>query len=503
MSMSRLFGLETEYGILVEGKGADALMEEARAVVRAYAGRHAGRWDYRLEDARRDMRGFRVEQLSYNPEDARYDRPGGRTLSSEEERADRVLANGARLYNDHGHPEYATPECRSLRDLVAHDRAGERIVLACARARLPEAQVSLFKNNTDFHGMSYGCHEGYLVRRDVPVEALIVGLLPFFVSRQIFAGAGKVGVESGGPFADTCVFQLSQRADFCDVEASVDTLYRRPIVNTRDEPHANPHDYRRVHVIVGDANMSEFATALKVGTTQLVLELLQSGWEPLFRVRDPVTAIKAVSRDPSFRWVVPLEDGRTIGGVDLQRIYLRDAQRLFSGSDPETNWVLREWEAVLDALEKDPSTLTDRIDWVAKRDLLQQFREAEEREWRDEALRSLDLAYHDVDPDAGLYHGLEQAEAVRRIVDDAAIERATTQPPRDTRAFLRGLCVTRYAPQIQRIGWARVGIGHGANLHWLDLHEFVDGQVADLNARAAGTESLEELLRLVQEASNK
>jgi proteasome accessory factor A len=496
--MHRLFGLETEYGILVEGKGADALMEEARAVVRAYAGAHAGPWDYRLEDPRRDMRGFRVDQLSYNPEDARYDRPGGRTLSSEEERADRVLANGARLYNDHGHPEYATPECRSLFDLVAHDRAGERIVHSCAQARDPSGGVSLFKNNTDFHGMSYGCHEGYLVSRDVPVEALIQGLLPFFVTRQIFTGAGKVGVEGGGIYADTCVFQLSQRADFCDVEASVDTLHRRPIVNTRDEPHTDPRAYRRVHVIVGDANMSEFATALKVGTTQLVLELLQSGWEPLFRLQDPVAAIKEVSRDPSFRWIVPLADGRTMSAVDMQRIYLGDAKRLLAGADEETDWVLREWEATLDALEKDPSVLADRLDWVAKRSLLQQFREAEERDWQDEALRSLDLAYHDVDPEAGLYHGLEQAEAVRRIVDDAAIERAMTGPPADTRAFLRGLCVTRYAPRIQRIGWARVGFGDSTHTHWLDLHEFVDGPVAALNARAEATQSLEDLIAVVR-----
>lgn len=501
--MSRLFGLETEYGILVEGKGADALMEEARAVVRAYAGRHAGPWDYRSEDPRRDVRGFRVDQLSYNPEDARYDRPGAPPLSNEEQRSDRALANGARLYNDHGHPEYSTPECRTLRDLVAHDRAGERIVLACARARAPEAAVSLFKNNTDFHGMSYGCHEGYLIRRDVPFEKLAAGLLPFFVTRQIFAGAGKVGVETNGPAADACVFQLSQRADFFTEEASVDTLHRRPILNTRDEPHADPRQYRRFHVIVGDANMSEFATALKVGTTQLVLELIQSGWEPLFRLRRPVEAIKQVSRDPAFRWIVERDDGRTISAVDLQRIYLHDAKRLRGGADAETDWVLHEWESVLDALESDPTTLADRVDWVAKRGLLQQFREAEELDWRDETLRSLDLAYHDVDPDAGLYHGLEQAGAMRRLVDDDAVERARTEPPTDTRAFLRGLCVTRYGEQVHRIGWARVGIAEGDRTHWLDLHTLVDGQLAELNQRAAATNSLADLIGLLREARNE
>jgi len=271
--MSRLFGIETEYGIWTSGRDTADLMEEARAVVRAYTGASAGPWDYRPEDPRRDMRGFKVDHLNSNPTDAQYDRPGGPTMSMAEQRNDRVLVNGARLYNDHGHPEYATPECRRLRDLVAHDKAGERIVLAAAQAlsatRRPASrgrpgedeerpfngEVSIYKNNTDFHGMSYGCHEGYLVPREVPFEALFRGVLPFFVTRQIFAGAGKVGVETSGPFAEQCQFQLSQRADFFTEEASVDTLHRRPIVNTRDEPHADPRKYRRFHVIVGDANM--------------------------------------------------------------------------------------------------------------------------------------------------------------------------------------------------------------------------------------------------------
>jgi Pup amidohydrolase len=477
--LHRLFGIETEYGILVEGRDAGDLVEESRQLVRAYAGASAGPWDYQLEDPRRDMRGYRVDHLTQNPADARYDRPGSPRLSNEEERSDRILANGARLYNDHGHPEYATPECRTLWDLVAHDRAGERIVLECARRRSEATgrEVSIFKNNTDFHGMSYGCHEGYLIPRAVPFEQLQQGLMPFFVTRQIFAGAGKTGAEQGGPFEKECAFQLSQRADFFTEEASVDTLHRRPIINTRDEPHADPRQYRRFHVIVGDANMSEFATALKVGTTSLVLELIASGWEPLFRVQRPVDAIRTVSRDPTLRWLVELEDGRRMPAVDLQRIYLSDCRRLFGGADPDADWTLRAWEETLDQLERDPFALEGRLDWVAKRRLLETYIEAENVWWEDEAIRSLDLEYHNVDPELGLYQGLEQGGQMERLTTEEAIERAMREAPGDTRAWVRGEAVRRFGDQIRRIGWGRIGLETDGQTHWLDLHSLVDGQV--------------------------
>lgn len=483
--MSRLFGIETEYGLFVAGKEAGDLVEESRQVVRAYPGPVGDPWDYRHEDPRRDMRGYRVDHLTQNPADSQYDRPGRPRLSNEEERSDRVLVNGARLYNDHGHPEYSTPECRTLRDLVAHDRAGERIVLECARRRAAATgrEVSIFKNNTDFHGMSYGCHEGYLISREVPFEKLQLGLMPFFVTRQIFAGAGKTGVELGGPLEHECAFQLSQRADFFSEEASVDTLHRRPIVNTRDEPHADPRQYRRFHVIVGDANMSEFATALKVGTTALVLELIESGWEPLFRVRQPVDAIRRVSRDPTLRWLVELEDGRQMPAVDLQRIYLSDCRRLFTGRDSDAEWTLRAWEQTLDALEQDPFSQEGRLDWVAKRRLLETYIEAENVWWEDETIRSLDLEYHNVDPERGLYLALEQAGQMERLTTDEEIDRAVREAPRDTRAWIRGEAVRRFGPQIRRIGWGGIGLDLAGEMAWLDLRPLVDGNVADLNAR--------------------
>jgi proteasome accessory factor A len=513
--MTRLFGIETEYGIWVAGKDAADLMEEARAVVRAYPGASAGPWDYRPEDPRRDMRGFKVDHLNANPHDAQYDRPGSQPMTTTEQRNDRVLGNGARLYNDHGHPEYATPECRRLRDLVAHDKAGERIVLAAAKALSATrrqasgvrpggdedgpfpGEVSIFKNNTDFHGMSYGCHEGYLVPRELPFEHLFRGVLPFFVTRQIFAGAGKVGVETSGPFAEQCQFQLSQRADFFTEEASVDTLHRRPIVNTRDEPHADPRKFRRFHVIVGDANMAQYATALKVGTTQLVLELIATGWEPLIRLRAPVEAIKQVSRDPSLRWVVELEDGRTMRATDIQRLYLQEAAKLLGGRDEDTEWTLREWERVLADLERDPMALEGRLDWVAKRRTLETFIEAENVWWEDERLQSLDLEYHNVDPELGLYYALEAGGQMECLVTDVEVERAMTEAPRDTRAFLRGLCVQRYAPLIHRIGWGRVGIDEAGHTHWVNLHPLVDGGVAEINEHIDRTTTLQEMLDFI------
>jgi Pup amidohydrolase len=502
--MGRLFGIETEYGLLVEGREAGDLLEESRQVVRAYAGAAAGPWDYRREDPRRDMRGYRVDHLTQNPADTQYDRPGQPRLSNEEERSDRVLANGARLYNDHGHPEYATPECRTLRDLITHDRAGERIVLECARRRAAATgrAVSIFKNNTDFHGMSYGCHEGYLIPRDVPFEKLQLGLMPFFVTRQIFAGAGKSGVELGGPLENECVFQLSQRADFFTEEASVDTLHRRPIVNTRDEPHADPRKYRRFHVIVGDANMSEFATALKVGTTSLVLDLIASGWEPLFRVQRPVDAIRWVSRDPTLRWLVEMEDGRRMSAVDLQRIYLSDCRRLFVGADPDVDWTLAAWEQTLDALERDPYSQEGRLDWVAKRRLLETYIEAENVWWEDETIRSLDLEYHNVDPELGLYQGLEQAGQMERLTTDAAIEAAMLEAPRDTRAWIRGEAVRRFGDQIRQIGWGRVALEEGGEVQWLDLQPLVDGNVAALNARLETEAELGQWFELTRAASD-
>jgi Pup amidohydrolase len=469
----RLFGIETEYGIAVEGKGASDLMSESRAVVNSYEGIFASPWIYRHEDSRNDMRGFRTDRLNYDPNDAKFDDPSAPQLSAELERADHVLANGARLYNDHGHPEYATPECSTLVDIVAQDKAGERIVLECAKRRAKELgrRVDIYKNNTDYHGSSYGCHESYLTKRVRPFGELLTGLLPFFTTRIIFAGAGKLGVEPRGARG---LFQLSQRADFFTEEASVDTLHRRPIVNTRDEPHADPRTWRRLHVICGDANMSEYATALKIGTTALVVGLLESDWLPSLRIKNPVDAIKNISRDPSLRWLCETFEGKIVGAVDVQREYMEAACERFHGSSADVNWTLKEWGNTLDLLESDPNQLADKLDWVAKKSLLTDFVESEGLSWDDDKMQSLDLAYSDIDPENGLYYALEESGAMGKFVNEPAIEDAKTTAPSGTRAALRGELIKRFNGSIGGISWGGVVLRTETESWLADLGEFVD-----------------------------
>ncbi len=497
--MNRLFGIETEYGIVVEGLGANDWISESIAVVRSHAGPAVGGWNYRGEDPRRDMRGFTVQQLSTNPDDAQFDAPGAKPMSRDEERSDRILANGARFYNDHGHPEYATPECRSLRDLVAHDKAGERIVWAAAQRRATQRglAVSIYKNNTDFHGASYGTHEAYLMRRDTPTDALVAGLLPFFASRQIYAGAGKVGVENDNGGANVG-YQLSQRADYFAVEASVDTLHNRPLVNTRDEPHATPRHYRRLHVICGDANMSEYATALKVGATSLVLALLEMGLTAPITLADPIRATKQISRDITLKQMVERKGGPPLTALEIQRFYLDEAAKRLAGRDEDTDWTLAEWTAALDGLASDPMALADRLDWAAKYKLLDAFRAEEGMAWTDPYLQSLDLAYHDIDPEQGLYNGLEQAGEMRRLVTDARIEAATACPPPDTRAFIRGLFVERFGQAVRSIGWNGIAFRYNDEDLLFDMNPLVEENVQVLNDEIAAAETLDDFVAIMR-----
>ena len=374
--MTRVFGLETEYGITINGAESVDVVAESIELVRSYTEQGAlMKWDYRLEDPHRDARGFRAAELLQDTDESAYfeiDR--NRPLSFAEIKSDLVLANGARFYNDHAHPEYSTPECTTLRQLVAHEKAGERILAECARRRnekLPDGQeLRLYKNNTDFSGHSYGCHDNYLIRRDVPWNQIVRGMLPFLVTRQIFAGAGKLGLEEESAPGQPGVYQISQRADFFSVLVSIDTMNRRPLINTRDEPHADPSKYRRFHVIIGDSNMSEWATALKVGTTALVLELIERGEAPEIELAQPIAALKSISRDQNYDWIIELRDGRKISAIDVQRLYLRAAQNAKLGDGEEGAWLLREWEQVLNDLERDVSLVRDRVDWVAKKNLL-------------------------------------------------------------------------------------------------------------------------------------
>jgi Pup amidohydrolase len=503
--MQRVFGIETEYGITIQGVESVDVVAESIELVRSYTehGAHM-KWDYALEDPHRDARGFRAAALLQDTdESAYYQIDKKRPLSYEEIKSDLVLSNGARFYNDHAHPEYSTPECTTLRQMVAHEKAGERILAECARRRnlkLPESEaVRLYKNNTDFSGHSYGCHDNYLMRRDVPWGRLVAGVLPFLITRQIFAGAGKMGIEAESGAGQAGVFQISQRADFFSALESIDTMNKRPLVNTRDEPHADVNRYRRLHVIIGDSNMSEWATALKIGTTALVLELIERGEAPRIEIAQPVDATKAISRDQDCGWTIELSDGRKISAIDVQRLYLKAAQKI-GCDDADTKWLLTEWEAVLNDLERDIALTRDRIDWVAKKFLLNDFREEEKLSWTDPWLQALDLEYHNILPNQGLFYELVRQGSMRSVVSEEEIKNAIFAPPETTRAFFRGRSVARFNHAITSIQWDEIAFKHGGRSQLVRLPEPAgDARLAALNDLVTGETNLDEFLRAIRE----
>src|SRR5437867_647482 len=355
------------------------------------------------------------------------------------------LANGARLYLDVGsHPEYATPECDSISDLVVHDKAGERILeqlLASAEQRLREEGIRgviyLFKNNTDSAGNSYGCHENYLTSRRDDFGHYAEVLIPFFVSRQIYAGAGKVLQTARG-----AMFCISQRAEHIWEGVSSATTRSRPIINTRDEPHADAERYRRLHVIVGDSNMSEYATFLKVGATSILLRMLEDSSVVLrdMTLENPIRAIREISHDTTCTRKVRLANGREATALDIQSEYLNRALRYAEtrGLSPLEKQALGMWEHCLTALAKDPLTLTRECDWVIKHQLLERFQARNGVSLGHPKVALMDLQYHDVNRKRGLYYKLQDRDLVERVCTDGDIEQAVDEPPQTTRARLRG-----------------------------------------------------------------
>jgi len=354
------------------------------------------------------------------------------------------LENGARLYLDVGsHPEYATPECDDIGELVAHDKAGERVLeglVSSAEKRLTEegirGEIFLFKNNTDSAGNSYGCHENFLVSRTGNFQKMVEILIPFFVTRQIFAGAGKLLQTPKGP-----VYSMAQRAEHIWEGASSATTRSRPIINTRDEPHSDAERYRRLHVISGDSNMSEYATFVKVGTTAAILQMIED--DVIFRditLENPIRAIREIANDPTCLRKVRLQNGRELSALDIQWEYLDRALRYTrnSGFPPAVQRAIEMWEYLLTGLEKDPLTLDREVDWVIKYHLLERSREKWNLQMSDPKLSLLDLSYHDVNQQRGLYYILQKRGFVERIVDDQTIASAMITPPQNTRAKLRG-----------------------------------------------------------------
>jgi Pup amidohydrolase len=458
MSVRRVMGTETEFGISVPGQpGANAMVTSSQ-VVNAYqaatsARARRARWDFEEENPLRDARGF---DLARESADA--------TQLTDEDLglANVILTNGARLYVDHAHPEYSAPECTNPLAAVIWDKAGERVMAeAAARAAtVPgSAPIQLYKNNTDNKGASYGCHENYLMKRETPFSDIVRFLTPFFVSRQVVCGAGRVGIGVDGR---THGFQISQRADFFEVEVGLETTLKRPIINTRDEPHADPEKYRRLHVIIGDANMSEVSTYLKLGTTALVLAMIEDSFLTQdLSVEMPVTALRAISHDPTCTHVMTLRDGRKMTAVQLQLEYLEQSRkyvedRFGSDVDDQTKDVLDRWESVLHRLGEDPMQLSRELDWVAKLEVLEGYRTRDGLDWSHPRLQLVDLQYTDIRPDRGLYNRLVARGRMERIVSEAEIDAAIEDPPEDTRAYFRGRCLRQYSESVAAASWDSV-----------------------------------------------
>jgi proteasome accessory factor A len=458
MTVRRVMGIETEYAVSVPGQpGANAMVTSSQ-VVNAYHSATAARarrtrWDFEEENPLRDARGF---DLSRESADASQ-------LTDEDlGLANVILTNGARLYVDHAHPEYSGPECTEPLAAVLWDKAGERVMeeAAAQAAKLPgSAPIQLYKNNTDNKGASYGCHENYLMNRSTPFAEIVRHLTPFFVTRQVVCGAGRVGQGADGREDG---YQISQRADFFEVEVGLETTLKRPIINTRDEPHADPEKYRRLHVIIGDANMSELSTYLKLGSTALVLSMI----EDRFLVNDlaidgPVAELRAVSHDPTCRHLIPMRDGRKLTAVQIQMEYAELARKYTQdkfGSDVDdlTTDVLDRWESILAKLADDPMQLSSELDWVIKMQLVDGYRKRDGLPWNHPRLQLVDLQYSDVRQDRGLYNRLVGAGRIKRLLDEDRVKWAITNPPEDTRAYFRGRCLQKYPDSVAAASWDSV-----------------------------------------------
>ncbi|MGH7232645.1 MAG: proteasome accessory factor PafA2 family protein [Nitrospiraceae bacterium] len=430
--LNRIFGLETEYGLLINQDRPE----------------HSPSWiAHRLRDHIFQAQQRGVLDLHYRG----HDEPPGNGG---------FLTNAGRIYLDMGHLEYASPECGTLADLIASDRAGDQILQSALQDLELSETVSLIKNNIDHEtDATFGSHENYLVSRAFPFSRRGLGkLVSFLVTRQIFTGAGRIGA-TGTPDGWISMneliirrpglrnagervnvpFQISQRADHIVNDFFEWVQQNRSIVNTRDEPLADPNHYRRIHLLLGDSNMAEIATALKIGTTSLALQLIEEGHAPTgLTIQEPVETLQEISRDQDRQWMVTLESGKTISAIDLQEQYLGAARDRYAGQDEETDWVLEQWESVLTDLRGDYTKLVGRIDWASKLWLLESYRDAERAGWDDPILKSLDLEYHNLHPEKGLYFGLMDEGRAPRVTTDKAVELAQEHPPRNTRAFGRG-----------------------------------------------------------------
>jgi proteasome accessory factor PafA2 len=451
MAIAKVTGIETEYGI-AGGPDFDPITSSS-IIVNAYAqqGRTRINWDFEGESPDMDARG-RVDLTSFAP-------------IVETHLANTVLTNGARLYVDHAHPEYSSPECRTPREATLYDVAGEQVMrraLEIANASLdPSQAITLYKNNSDGKGNSYGTHENYLVRRDLEFAHLIRAMVPHFISRQIVVGAGKVGSETEPALERNPAFQLSSRAEFFEEIVGLETTLKRPIINTRDEPHSDAERFRRLHVIIGDANMSQFATLVKLGSTSLLLAALEEFGVEQFPAmpRSPVHAVRAFAMDLSLSEAVACDDELSRSAWDFQDELWHVAERYVerTGADAvaapeEVAVIMEQWREMLDGVRDDRAAVADRVDWVAKWRVMSGFKERHGLKDRDAKLLAIDLQYHDIRPT----HSLAARVGLRTLYDDATVREAVHNPPPSTRAYFRGQCVARYPDQIVAANWDSV-----------------------------------------------
>jgi len=489
MAIPKVMGTEIEYGITVRGDPDFDPISSCVLLVNAYREDHAGEilWDYDQENPLADARGFQVDGEKYTPN------------QQENIARNKTLVNGARFYVDHAHPEYSCPEVTNPRDLVIHEKAGERIIEMARReanALLPDGtQMLIYKNNSDRKGNSYGAHENYLMDRRTSFKQIVENLMPFFATRQVYAGAGKVGSENRG---QPCDYQLSQRADFFETEVALDTMVKRPIINTRDEPHAVREKYRRLHVICGDSNLSEYTIYLRTGATSLVLSMIEDGAiKKDLSLRDPVRAIRETSHDPTCTKELQLDDGKRLTAVQIQAEYLQMALDYVAtrGADPMTKDVLTKWEHVIDCLGRDPMELDQQIDWVMKKSLIEQFMDRKSIGWDSPQVHMLDLQYHDLRPEKGLYYILEKQGRAERIVSDDEITAAILEPPDDTRAYFRGECLKRYGPAVFGVNWDSISFGVGDEpINRIMMEEPLKGTRAHVGALLDNSPTVVELV---------
>jgi Pup amidohydrolase len=490
MAIPKIVGTETEYGITVKHHEAGDPIANSILIVNSYEEGHSVKiiWDYEEENPFVDARGFKI--------DRKMDTPKGKDNTT----INKILKNGARYYVDHAHPEFSTPECSNARDVVLYEKAGERILyqsLLHANAVLPDnQQILIYKNNSDQKGNSYGYHENYLLDRKVPFDLLCEHLTTFLVTRQIFTGSGKVGAENNTAYVP---YQISQRADFFETEIGLDTMLKRPIINTRDEPHADKDKYRRLHIITGDVNMSEVATYLKIGTTALVLSMIEDKFLDVpLKLQHPVSAMRTVSRDLECSQPLLLENGKQCTAVEIQQELLECAKRYVAtthNQDPMTHDILARWEAVLHRLTDDPHSLQRELDWVMKASLISEYQKKHRCGWDDPRVAMLDLQYHDIRPQKNLYTLLQRQQQVERLLTEDEIIHAVTNPPVDTRAYFRGRCLHKYKQRVFGVSWGAISFDVGeSSVKRILMPEPTKGSQYYVRELLEKSETVEELL---------